>query len=462
MASKTSLPEEDLTCPVCYDIFKDPVLLLCSHSICKECLQKFWEQKKCKECPVCRRQSPMDDPPLNLSLKNLCEAFLKEKSERAAGGSEVLCSLHGERLKLFCLEDKQPICVVCQASRKHSGHQVLPIDEAAGDYKEQLKKALKPLQAKLKDFEYVKHTCDLTANHIKGQAQQSERRIKEEFKKLHQFLNDEEEARIRALKEEERQKSLMMKEKIEEMNKQMSSLRDTITAIEKQMCAEDIILLQNFKTTSESFQCPLPTPKTVSGALIDVAKHLGNLSFRVWEKMKDVVHYTPFVFDPNTAQLSLTISEDLTSLHRGVKQTLPNNPERVDSCCVLGSEGFTSGSHCWDVKVEGNACWDVGVTTESNARNRSSFSWDRAWRVGYKGSGFAHISGAIHKLKQSLHTIRVHLDLDKGQVSFSDPIQNTHIHTFKHTFTENAIPFFYTLYPLSIVPVKTVIDHCTA
>lgn len=77
----------------------------------------------------------MDSPPLNLSLRNLCEAFVRERSQAAAGTSEELCSLHGERLKLFCLEDKQPICVVCQASRKHSGHQFLPIDEAAQDYK---------------------------------------------------------------------------------------------------------------------------------------------------------------------------------------------------------------------------------------------------------------------------------------------------------------------------------------
>ncbi|XP_042560049.1 E3 ubiquitin-protein ligase TRIM35-like [Clupea harengus] len=457
MASKRSLPEDDFTCPVCFDIFKDPVLLLCSHSFCKDCLQKFWREKKSKECPVCRRKSSLDNPPLNLSLRNLCESFLKEKSQRASGGSEVLCSLHGERLKLFCLEDKQPVCVVCQASRKHSGHQFLPIDEAALDYKEQLNAVLKPLQEKLKEFERVKETCDQTASHIKVQAHQSEKQIKEEFEKLHQFLKDEEEARIRALKEEEEQKSLIMKEKIEEMSKEMSTLSDTITAIEKQMVAEDIIFLQVWTFCFPSSTRTLQKPQRVSGALTDVAKHLGNLRFRVWEKMKDIVQFTPVVLDPNTAHPSLIISEDLSSFKEAnPTQTLPNNPERFDLNAygsVLGSEGFNSGSHYWDVEVGHRAYWCVGVTTESNQGKRDTFSWERVWRVGY-GFGL-HFSGPGHKLEQNLHTLRVHLDLDKGQLSFSDPLQNTHLHTFKHTFTEKVLPFFYSLRsPLSILPLK--------
>uniref|UniRef100_A0AAZ3QXH3 B30.2/SPRY domain-containing protein n=1 Tax=Oncorhynchus tshawytscha TaxID=74940 RepID=A0AAZ3QXH3_ONCTS len=32
---KPSLPEEDLSCPLCHDIFRDPVILPCSHSVCK-------------------------------------------------------------------------------------------------------------------------------------------------------------------------------------------------------------------------------------------------------------------------------------------------------------------------------------------------------------------------------------------------------------------------------------------
>ncbi len=130
-----SLSEEYFSCPVCCEIFKDPVVLSCSHSVCKECLQQFWRIKETQECPICRRRSPRDDPPCNLVLKDLCESLLKQRNERRSSGSEEICSLHRETLKLFCLEDKQPVCVVCRDSQTHNNHTFRPISEAVSSNK---------------------------------------------------------------------------------------------------------------------------------------------------------------------------------------------------------------------------------------------------------------------------------------------------------------------------------------
>lgn len=130
--SSGSFSEDDLICSVCRDIFIDPVLLPCSHSICKYCLQRFWEKQGHKTCPLCRRKVSKE-PPVNLNLKNLCEAYQEERRRKSSIGDEKVCSLHNEKLKLFCLDDQKAVCLVCRDSRKHKNHKFCPIDEALTD-----------------------------------------------------------------------------------------------------------------------------------------------------------------------------------------------------------------------------------------------------------------------------------------------------------------------------------------
>ncbi|XP_061099214.1 E3 ubiquitin-protein ligase TRIM35-like [Conger conger] len=461
MASGSSLLEEDLSCPVCSDIFRDPVVLRCSHSFCKACLQQYWDQKGSLECPVCRRRDSTDNPPYNLSLRNICETFLKERSQRAKAGSEVFCSLHSEKLKLFCLDDQIPICAICQISKKHENHKLLPVQEAAEEFKEKLKTALAPLQEKLKAFNAVKLICDQTAEHIKSQAQHTERQIKMEFEKLQQFLKDEEAARITALRAEEEQKSRMMKEKIEKMTEEISSLSEQIRALEQELGAEDISFLQSYKDTQNRAQCTLGDPEKVSGALIDVAKHLGNLKYRVWEKMLGTVQYTPVTLDLNTAHPELSLSEDLTSVRCSDEgQQVPDNPERLDWGCVLGSEGFSSGRHCWDVEVGGEFWW-VGVVKESFSRKGDAdVSPAGVWSIGLCDGEYTATTSPRTDLtvQRDLQRVRVQLDWDREEVSFSDPSDNTPLYTFKHSFNERLFPFFFSVETLRISPVKVSVS----
>uniref|UniRef100_A0A7N6B7S6 Uncharacterized protein n=1 Tax=Anabas testudineus TaxID=64144 RepID=A0A7N6B7S6_ANATE len=139
-----------LCCPVCHDIFKDPVVLSCSHSFCKDCLHQWWREKVIHECPLCKKTDFSSDPPCNLVLKNLCEAFLLERERSDSAVSEDLCSLHSEKLKLFCLDHQQPVCVVCRDSKTHTGHRFSPVNEAAQDHRRTLQKSLESLQEKLK------------------------------------------------------------------------------------------------------------------------------------------------------------------------------------------------------------------------------------------------------------------------------------------------------------------------
>ena len=132
MATSSSRPEEDCICPVCCDFYSDPIILLCGHSFCKNCIQEWWTQKGSKTCPVCKEMFSLDRPPRNLALKNLTESLKEEASRRTA---EDLCDTHGERLKLFCINHQKPICLICRDAKDHKKHQCVPINEAAADRK---------------------------------------------------------------------------------------------------------------------------------------------------------------------------------------------------------------------------------------------------------------------------------------------------------------------------------------
>ncbi|KAL7824477.1 hypothetical protein AOLI_G00328790, partial [Acnodon oligacanthus] len=360
MASCLSPLEEDLTCPVCCEIFSEPVLLSCSHSFCRECLEQSWNEKQKKDCPVCRQQASSEEPPLNLALKNACEFVVKERSAGASRASQGGCPVHlAGKLQLFCVDDQQLVCVECVAG-DHQRHNFCSISKVAEERREELKKKQKTLQQKLCSVKKAKSIYSL---HFESQVQKTERQIKEEFEKLHAFLRKEEEARIAALREEEQEKKKKLEQKITKMEREIESLAENIEVIKDGLASEDVPFLNNYTEAKERAEHTVPSPQLDSGALVDVAKHLGNLRYRVWEKMKGICPYFSVILDPNSANGSLTLSDDLSRLiPGGPEQALPNNPERfIGQAAVLGSEGFTSGVHSWMVELEESECWKIGV-----------------------------------------------------------------------------------------------------
>uniref|UniRef100_UPI0037E70C94 nuclear factor 7, brain n=1 Tax=Semicossyphus pulcher TaxID=241346 RepID=UPI0037E70C94 len=460
-----SLPEEDLTCPICCDIFTDPVLLACSHSFCRSCLKRCWETGL-RECPVCRKKASKSSAPSNLALKNVCEALLEVRRQSSVVVEDnTSCSLHGEKLKLFCLVDKQPICVVCQSSKLHKAHECSPVEEAALDCKDELSLSLKSLQVKLDNLKRIQTTSTDTCKYIKTQALETQKLIKSQFEQLHHVLHQEEAARIAAVKKEEEEKIAGMKDKIKELSAEVLNLTEIISIMQDQLKEEDMVLLKNFKATQDRGQSVALGSDIMSGILIDVTKHVGNLKYRVWENMLDHIDYTPVTLDPNTAHPCLILSDDLTSLHY-LKQAscCPDNPERFHiSAEAVGMGVLGSGSHHWVVETGSNHDWLLGVASSSVPRNSevSARPENGFWTLCLRDGEFRAMTSPPTPLTVTRppKQVKVQLDYNKGTLSFLDPSDDTLIYAFTNTFTEPLLPYFYTQssHPLRIMPEKVLI-----
>ncbi|XP_062274198.1 nuclear factor 7, brain-like [Scomber scombrus] len=452
MAEKDAVLERFLSCHVCSETFRDPVSLSCSHKFCSSCLEKFWEQAKNKNCPICKRKSSKNYPAVDFTLKELADSFAgrqtagSSETEKGEKKVEVVCSKHPEVPYWFCKDEQRAVCPVCEFSL-HQSHKVVPVEEAVSDLKDQLKSDLKPLQDKMNKYKQVEKTYNEMIQHSKKQLLSTEKQIRAEFNKLHQFLKEEEESRLAALREEEEQKGKTMSREMKRIQEQISSLSDSIFAVEEDLQKHNVSFLSSYKPTQTRARAhwSLSDPQLVSGALIDEAKHLGNLSFRVWEKMKDKVHFSPVILDPNTAYPWLYLSDDLTSVRQGdTKQQLPDNPERLSKYPhVLGSEGFSSGKHSWEVEVGDHPVWSVGLAKESVDRKGEIFLTPKYgfWCLLHRSGKYTNGLGKTVTEKKSLQRIRVQLDYDRGEVSFYDPEDETHIYTHRDTFTEKLFPF---------------------
>lgn len=81
---------------------------------------------------------------------------------------------------------------------------------------------------------------------MQAQADQTETQIKEEFEKLHRFLRGEEEVRIAALRKEERDKTADLEEKIEAIERVMSSLSERMRPIQELMETDEVSFIHTF------------------------------------------------------------------------------------------------------------------------------------------------------------------------------------------------------------------------
>ncbi|XP_055087511.1 zinc-binding protein A33-like [Periophthalmus magnuspinnatus] len=347
--------------------------------------------------------------------------------------------------------------------RAHKNHRFTSMHIALPNMRGKMQRALDILRGRLTGLNKSKDQFTTAAAHVRAQAQHTEMQIQAQFRRLHQFLQDEEAARLQAVREEESKKTQNIADKIAAITDNITTLTDTIRATEELLKASDSLFPLEYKeTVDKASRCVLMNvPNLGAKALLDQAKHVGNMAFHVWNNMKKVVQFSPVILDPNTAHPDLMMSEDLCSVGQTRKLHLPQNPERFFYYTrVQGWEGWSQGGHSWIVQVPDDSYWVIGVVRESVLGKGLIVSgfWEIVVMNGKYKACAGYGTCKELNIKKKVEKVRVKLNFDTGRLSFYYAGTRKLIHRFTYAFQEKLFPYVETHnnVKLKILPVPKI------
>nr|XP_008103934.1 PREDICTED: tripartite motif-containing protein 7 isoform X1 [Anolis carolinensis] len=469
---------EEATCPICLDFFQGPVIIPgCGHSFCRSCLSPSLspslaggsEERSLCSCPQCRQAFQPGSLFPNRQLANLVEIAKKLRDQGNRGqGQGGACQKHQEPLKLFCKEDRSPICVVCDRAKEHREHTVIPLQEAAQEYQDVVSVQLKLLQVKrekiLENIVDAEKEGQELFELTQTERQQTVARVQE----IRQFLEEQEKLLLAQMDKVEEELARQKERNETRLSEELDSVNSIIWELEKkrQQPASELLkdvqsILQRSEEKAAIFQNPVTFSPELKLKIWDFCDINHFLKAGTEQFKKALLNGLPMKkanvsLDQDTAHPRLVLSEDCKSVGWGEKpQDLPKNLKRFDQrSFVLGCEGFTTGRHYWDVFVKGEGIWAVGVVRKSVRRKGPvEFSPEEGiWAVGKLNNNYRSIrppENPVLRLRREPSRIRVTLNCTGERVAFFDADTGDFLYAF------SAIPFSgETLHPYFCVIEK--------
>ncbi|XP_053129658.1 probable E3 ubiquitin-protein ligase MID2 isoform X3 [Hemicordylus capensis] len=178
----------------------------------------------------------------------------------------------------------------------------------------------------------------------------------------------------------------------------------------------------------------------------------------------------PFKLDPKVAHKKLKISNDGLQMEKDESSLKKSHtPERFSGTGCYGAAGnvfIDSGCHYWEVTVGSSTWYAIGIAYKSAPKNEWIGKNSSSWVFSRCNNNFV----VRHNNKEmpvdvhpQMKRLGVLLDYDNNVLSFYDPANSLHLHTFEVSFILPVCPTFTiwnkSLMVISGLPAPDFIDY---
>uniref|UniRef100_A0A3Q3L7D7 Tripartite motif-containing protein 16-like n=1 Tax=Labrus bergylta TaxID=56723 RepID=A0A3Q3L7D7_9LABR len=489
-----------LSCPICLDILKTPVTLLCGHSYCMDCVRCYWDQEDHKgvySCPQCRHTflprpvlnkntvltdlvgkmtetmeaSPHENDAVNpgdvecdfctvkkfkavksclVCLASYCvthlqphyesAAFKKHKLVEVTCVQEKICSKHDKLLEVYCRSDDQCICLLCVMD-EHKGHNTV---SAAAERKERQKhfEKRKPsfhqgIQEKEKKLRQLRQKVKELQSFANAAVYENERAYNE----MVQLAGNRRCAVKEMIKVQEKAAASRAEALEERLEREISELRKREDDLRQLSLTEDHIHFLQASSVLKN------TMENLRKAIDDISEAI-QTDPDPKTRQEFCLYFCLLTLDPNTAFENLLLSEGnsrVTWIRKA--QKYPYHPDRFTKYDqVLGSEGL-SGVCYFEVEWRGTRV-ELAMCYKGAELEESGFGFtDRSWCISLSSSGctFWHEGIKTTVSKPCSSNVGVYLNHKAGILSFnslSDSGQMSLLHRVQTNFSQPLYPGF--------------------
>ncbi|KAM9410527.1 E3 ubiquitin-protein ligase TRIM68 isoform 1-T2 [Pholidichthys leucotaenia] len=471
----------ELTCPICLQLFFEPVSLPCGHIYCFPCIMTMGEGLDVHFCPECQTEYQGTKALVkSFKMRSIVDTY-KATSGKIVS-SEIPCDVshvetcHGSNTQhhqdLMLSAKSQGDGATCTSgdcfqvvsgSTEHPSALDQEKRKTEMDYsKSKLASQVTELSLKLEMAESVlrkEKEWELQVTTANAQLREKLSSLLVKIKDLSQRYSDEV---TQLIEEELGPGEASVSRRVGEASELTKQLRQALLRAETLLNEEDEITfseeLINIQPDIEELIAKPAceerdhietkvNPVRACGKLENMNAELRQRIGEIERSLRSTLNPSEVTFDPETLHPNLVLTEDLkTVTFSSVKQPYPPSPQRFSNFFqVLSSQSFSEGDHSWEVELEGSP-WIIGVCYGGklarsglpSALESSQNSWCLMWFNNLLTAFGEGHSIPLMKTTES-HRLEIKLSFKAHSLSFyniSATTGKTHVYTFEPSLTE--------------------------